>query len=276
MWDGAILLLLLVPSLLISNPNLHLCICIHRLLKATLFATKWDCVHSGQSAKRLGELSVSFPQLRGLTSRPGDRLAPLRRIYLLRTREVRWGEVRSRAGLVSDHMRMPPPLWDVRRLRIVCENDQLAQNKSVFIPNQIQTFSRARPQYITPFAARVVNPQQPKEFGVKFSLREIRRTLPIKLRNFNIWKMPKVLNFRFPEGWYFLNGDNTQLKRSSKTIFSVSERYLWAVVGYVGHRLPRVEVSMQYPCQNHPFIENIQVDIHPRVYMKRGFLFEYF
>jgi len=44
--------------------------------------------------------------------------------------------------------------------------------------------------------------------------------------------MPKLLNFRFPERWYFFNFDNAELKRSSKTFFSVSERHRWAVVGY--------------------------------------------
>jgi len=45
-----------------------------------------------------------------------------------------------------------------------------------------------------------LNPLQPKVFGVKFSLREIQMIFPIKLRNFKQWKMPKLLNFRFPEG----------------------------------------------------------------------------
>jgi len=64
-----------------------------------------------------------------------------------------------------------------------------------------------------------VNPWQPKVFGVKFSLREIRRTFPIKLRNLKLWKMPKLLIFRFPQGWYFLNFNNTKLKRPSKIFF---------------------------------------------------------
>jgi len=41
----------------------------------------------------------------------------------------------------------------------------------------------------------------------------------IKIRNFKLWKMPKQLNLRFPEGGYFLNCDNTELKRSSKIFF---------------------------------------------------------
>jgi len=48
-----------------------------------------------------------------------------------------------------------------------------------------------------------VNPLQARVFGVKFSLREIRRIFPIKLWNFKVWKMPKLLNFRFPGGDIF-------------------------------------------------------------------------
>jgi len=43
--------------------------------------------------------------------------------------------------------------------------------------------------------------------------------------------MPKELNFRFPEGEYFLNCDHTELKRPSKINISVAERHRWAVVG---------------------------------------------
>jgi len=35
------------------------------------------------------------------------------------------------------------------------------------------------------------NTQQPKVFGVKFSLREIEKIFPSKTRNFKLWKMPK-------------------------------------------------------------------------------------
>jgi len=44
------------------------------------------------------------------------------------------------------------------------------------------------------------NPQQPKVFGIKFGSREIKKIFSIELRNFKLWKMPKLLNFRFPEG----------------------------------------------------------------------------
>ena len=43
--------------------------------------------------------------------------------------------------------------------------------------------------------------------------------------------MPTLLNSRFPEGWYFLNRNNTVLERSSKIFFSVSERRRSAIVG---------------------------------------------
>jgi len=45
-----------------------------------------------------------------------------------------------------------------------------------------------------------INPQQRKVFGKKFSLRENRRIFPIKLRNFKLWKIQKLLNVGFPEG----------------------------------------------------------------------------
>ena len=62
----------------------------------------------------------------------------------------------------------------------------------------------------------MIYPQQPKVFGVKFSVREIWMIFPINVRKVKLWKMTKLLNFRFPYGWYFLNCDNTELKRSSK------------------------------------------------------------
>ena len=50
---------------------------------------------------------------------------------------------------------------------------------------------------------KTFNPQQPNVFGVTFRLRETRRIIPIILRNFKLWKMPKLLNFKFPDGLYF-------------------------------------------------------------------------
>ena len=57
------------------------------------------------------------------------------------------------------------------------------------------------------------------------------RDFSLEIRNFKLWKIAKLLDFRFPEGWYFLKRDNTELKRSYKILFSVSERHRWAVMG---------------------------------------------
>ena len=38
------------------------------------------------------------------------------------------------------------------------------------------------------------------KYGLIFSLREIQRIFPVELSSFKLWKMPKLLNFRFPEG----------------------------------------------------------------------------
>jgi len=40
----------------------------------------------------------------------------------------------------------------------------------------------------------------PEVFGAKFSLREIGRIFSIEILNIKLWKMPKLLNVRFPEG----------------------------------------------------------------------------
>jgi len=54
---------------------------------------------------------------------------------------------------------------------------------------------------------------------LKFSLRGIEIIFSIQIRNFKLWEMPKLSSFRFPEGQYFLNCDNTELKRSPKNKF---------------------------------------------------------
>jgi len=64
---------------------------------------------------------------------------------------------------------------------------------------------------------------------VKFSLREIGRIFSIKIPNFKLWEMPKILNLRFPEGCYFFDFDNTE-QTGPLNFFSVSERQRWAVV----------------------------------------------
>jgi len=45
-----------------------------------------------------------------------------------------------------------------------------------------------------------LNLKQSIVFGEKVSLREIGRIFFVKIRNFKLWKMPKLLNFWFPEG----------------------------------------------------------------------------
>jgi len=67
---------------------------------------------------------------------------------------------------------------------------------------------------------------------VKFILREIGSFFPLKYEILSVQKFPKLLNFMFPNGLYIvLIVTNTELKRSSEVIFSVSERHRWAVVG---------------------------------------------
>jgi len=76
-----------------------------------------------------------------------------------------------------------------------------------------------------------LNPQHPKLFGVKFSLRAIKRIFPL---NYAILSFGKCLNYYISglqRGDIFFNFDKTQLKRSSKIKFSVSEPQRWAVVG---------------------------------------------
>ena len=49
----------------------------------------------------------------------------------------------------------------------------------------------------------LLNPYQPKAFGVKFSLREILRIFSIELRNFKLCEMPRVLILGFQRGDIF-------------------------------------------------------------------------
>jgi len=68
---------------------------------------------------------------------------------------------------------------------------------------------------------------------VKFSQREIERIF-FQLK-YAILSFGKCLNNQisgFQRGDIFLNCDKTELNRSSKIDFSVSERHRWAVVGY--------------------------------------------
>jgi len=61
--------------------------------------------------------------------------------------------------------------------------------------------------------------QQPKVFGLKISLREIKRILKLKYTISSFGKRLNKLSFRLPAGGYFLNCDNPELKTSSKIVF---------------------------------------------------------
>jgi len=71
----------------------------------------------------------------------------------------------------------------------------------------------------------------PKYLEWNLVLRKIGNIFSTKILSFKLLKMPKSLNFRFPEGWYFLNCDNAEPERSSNINISVSERHRWALVG---------------------------------------------
>jgi len=57
----------------------------------------------------------------------------------------------------------------------------------------------------------------------------------IKIRNSKLWKMPNLLNFRFPEVFFFVTILNW--KDPLKYFFSVAERHRWAVGGGVGPKM---------------------------------------
>jgi len=54
---------------------------------------------------------------------------------------------------------------------------------------------------------------------VKFSYREIGKDFFIKIRNFKLWKMSKLLDSRFPEGLYFSIVTILNLKDLLKQMF---------------------------------------------------------
>ena len=55
-------------------------------------------------------------------------------------------------------------------------------------------------KYLYRLQLRMLTHNSPKVFGVKFGLKVIRRFFTIEIRNIKLWQMPKLLNFRFPEG----------------------------------------------------------------------------
>ena len=52
-------------------------------------------------------------------------------------------------------------------------------------------------------------------------LREIGRIFSIEIRNMKLWKMPKLLNFTFPEGWFFFIVTMLNWKDPPNSIFGV-------------------------------------------------------
>ena len=72
---------------------------------------------------------------------------------------------------------------------------------------------------------------------MKFSIREIEGTSFIKIRNFKLWKMSELFNSRFPGGWYSLNCDNTELKRSKIFFFCFRTASLGAAGGWSNVKL---------------------------------------
>jgi len=98
----------------------------------------------------------------------------------------------------------------------------------------------------------------PKYLEWNLASEKLKGFFPVKIRNFKLLKMPKLLNLRFPEGWYFLNCDNTERKRSSKTFLSVSERHRWAKLTHwslVGHNHNVMEgwKRVEHSVTNHTF-----------------------
>jgi len=65
----------------------------------------------------------------------------------------------------------------------------------------------------------------------KIKLEELEEFYPLKYAIPSFGKWLYIIKFQVSRGWHFLNCDNTELKRSSKIKFSVSERHRWAVVG---------------------------------------------
>jgi len=54
---------------------------------------------------------------------------------------------------------------------------------------------------LEPWFGAITLTQNSPSFGVKFSLRDIGRIFfPTKIRNIKLWEIPKLFNFRIPEG----------------------------------------------------------------------------
>ena len=101
----------------------------------------------------------------------------------------------------------------------------------VYTPSLATLTARPLIRHLTHNSPKFLEWKLAQEKFERFSHERRAMIFPIKLRNYKLWKMPKLSNFMFPEGWYFLKCDYTERKRSSEMKFSVSERHRWAVVG---------------------------------------------
>jgi len=101
-------------------------------------------------------------------------------------------------------------------------------NQTVSSPERNYKEARRRSRSLLPYWFLLA---QRTWSGVKLSLRELGRIFPTKTRNYKLWKMPKLLNFRFPVGRYFFHCKKNWMKKSSKIFYSVSERHRRALVG---------------------------------------------
>jgi len=101
---------------------------------------------------------------------------------------------------------------------------------AVFLSLVLETCYMNRADLITTAkGGKRLTHNRPKWSGIQ--LQRNWKDFSFSMRNFKLWKMPKLLNSRFLKGRYFLNCDDTELKRFSKINVSVCERHRWAVGG---------------------------------------------
>jgi len=94
---------------------------------------------------------------------------------------------------------------------------------------------------------RKLTQNSPKYLEWNLAEEKLEGFFPLKYKILSFWKMPKLLDFRFPEEWYFLKCDYTELKRSSKINFPVAEQHRWAVVGFKGTNFALERFTLNRP-----------------------------
>jgi len=85
-----------------------------------------------------------------------------------------------------------------------------------------------------------LTPNSPKYLEWNLAEEKLGGIFYFHIRNFKLWKMPKLLNYKFPERWYFLNWDNTELKRSSKN------KFFWSRTASLGDGKLRPKLGTNY------------------------------